>query len=526
MDTGVAIHLLVMGIIKPSLLLLVILLLWIFVRNRSAALQHFVLSLGFVGILLLPLLASLTPIIPLRIESFWGSSAWFFFDLLVQASAWLESELSSSQWLIVAACYLLPATSMLFYLLLGVIGLWRQLACAQKVTDAKLLAQVTALVELVDVNRPIRLFIAKDIDSPRTWGVFNPVILLPRAALLWDEDKQLSVLMHELGHIARWDWLVSLVVKITCAIFWFLLPIWWLAYRLYQQAEIACDDYIYKLRDKHLVYAQNLLAIAAAQTHHPIDDGSLQMRGHSAIHQRIMAVLDKQRPHHPVALESAQYWVLVSGLVLVVFSGLQWMPLQAQMNASAAQQLIIQWQQQQELLPTSTESRSELFSWALVQSLKPASTPAPEPIELIEQLQVVGVKPDKAELAALERVALTNNQSLSVPRIQIEGYLPLKLVTPEYPQIALNRGIEGWVQVEFTIDTTGFIINPHIVAHSPSGIFDRSVLQALRKSYYRPQLFDGQPIVVQGVTELFRFTLQHDVPPHAHSFSDVAPRRR
>ncbi len=526
MDTSVAIHLLVMGIIKPSLLLLVILLLWIFVRNRSAALQHFVLSLGFVGILLLPLLASLTPIIPLRIESSWGNPPWFFFDLLVQASAWLESELSSSQWLIVAACYLLPATSMLFYLLLGIIGLWRQLARAQKVTDAKLLAQVTALVELVDVNRPIRLFIAKDIDSPRTWGVFNPVILLPRAALLWDEDKQLSVLMHELGHIARWDWLVSLVVKITCAIFWFLLPIWWLAYRLYQQAEIACDDYIYKLRDKHLVYAQNLLAIAAAQTRHPIDDGSLQMRGHSAIHQRIMAVLDKQRPHHSVALESIQYWVLIGGLVLVIFSGLQWMPLQAQMNASAAQRLIIQWQQQHELLPANTEPRSEVFSWALVQSLKPALSPAPESVELIEQLHVVGVKPDKAELAALERIALKNNQALSVPRIQVEGYLPLKLVTPEYPKTALSRGIEGWVQVEFTIDTTGIIINPHIVAHSPSGIFDRSVLNALKKSRYRPQLFDGQPIVVQGVTELFRFTLQHDVPPHAHSFSDVAPRRR
>jgi hypothetical protein len=33
------------------------------------------------------------------------------------------------------------------------------------------------------------------------------------------------------------------------------------------------------------------------------------------------------------------------------------------------------------------------------------------------------------------------------------------------------------------------------------------VLTALKKSRYRPQLLNGEPVVVQGVTELFRFTL-------------------
>src|SRR5690606_21589698 len=83
-------------------------------------------------------------------------------------------------------------------------------------------------------------------------------------------------------------------------------------------------------------------------------------------------------------------------------------------------------------------------------------------------------------------------------------------VTPQYPATALSKGIEGWVEVEFTIDTRGAIVEPRIIGHSPSAVFDRSVLAALKKSSYRPQLFDGQPIVVQGVTEVFRFTLVHD----------------
>ncbi len=505
------------------MLLLVILLLWFLVRNKSASLQHFVLSFGFIGVLLLPLLASLIPIVPLKIESPWEKTLWFFSDVLMQLHVWLESGLSPQQWFILAACYLLPATSLLFYLLLGIIGLWQQQRRAQEITDARLLAQTAALCELVDIHRPIQLVTSKEVDSPQTWGIFRPVILLPRAAVLWDDDKQLSVLMHELGHIARWDWLTSLLVKITCAFFWFLLPIWWLAHQLYQQAEIACDDYIYKLRDKHLTYAQNLLAIAAAQTHHPIDDGALQMRGKSAIHQRILAVLDKQRPHYPVAMESAQYWISIGGLLLVLFAGVQWIPFATQASSNIAQQLNIRWAKESEIAPLNTELRSEAFSWELVQSLKPAASQQPESIEFIEQLQVVATKPDKAELIG---IVLGDNKALPIPRIQIEGYLPLKLVTPEYPAIALSKGVEGWVEVEFTIDITGAIVNPQIIAHSPSRIFDRSVLSALKKSSYRPQLFDGQPIVVQGVRELFRFTLLHDASSQSHNFSSVDTRRR
>jgi bla regulator protein BlaR1 len=526
MDTAIASDLLAIGFIKPILLLAVVLLLWILLRKKSAALQHFVLSLGFIGVLLLPLLASLVPAIPLRMESPWAILSGLFPDVHA-LGAWLESSLSSWQWLLLAACYLLPATSLLFYLLLGIVGLWRQQARAQEITDTALLAQVAALCELVDIRRPVTLLTSQEVDSPQTWGIFCPVILLPRAAVLWDEDKQLSVLIHELGHIARWDWLVTLLVKITCALFWFLLPIWWLAQQLYQQAEIACDDYIYKLRDKHLTYAQNLLAIAAAESYQPVDETALQMRGHSAIHQRILAVIDQQRPHHPVAVESAQYWVLIGGLVLVIMAGVQRMPLLTAKNSANHQPLFIQWKIQEDAACVAAciddTARREEFSWELVQALKPVAAPdtfetvdlsnAFEPhddLDRLEQLHIIAAKPDKTELVDIDERALKVHESVAIPRIQVEGFLPVKLVTPQYPATALSKGIEGWVEVEFTIDTRGAIVEPRIIGHSPSAVFDRSVLAALKKSSYRPQLFDGQPIVVQGVTEVFRFTLVHD----------------
>lgn len=526
MDTATTIDVLVTGLIKPALLLLIIVMLWLLVRNKSAALQHFVLSLGFLWMLLLPLLANIAPVIPLNFESTPLIIQWISHEYFASVGSLLEQGLTQVQWLILLALYLFPASSLLFYLLLGVIGLWQQKKSAQKIIDPELLAQAAVLCELVDVQRPVKLLTSPDVKSPYTWGLFRPVIVLPRAVLLWDEDKRVSVLMHELGHIARWDWLISLLVKITCAIFWFLLPIWWVAHQLFLQAEIACDDYIYKLRDKHLSYAKNLLAFATLEGNHPVDESAMYMRGHSDIHQRILAVLDKQRPHQPIATESAQYWVLIGGLLLGIFASVQWIPLRAQMNASVNNVLKIHWEGNQDALLHNTEVRSEIFSWALMQSLKPVLSDAPSPLEIMEQVHVEAVKPDKTELTQLSGIELGSPSALPIPRIQVEGFLPVTLVTPVYPARALSKGIEGWVEVEFTIDTTGHIINPRIINRSPSRVFDRSVLTALKKSHYRPQVIDGQPIVVQGVTELFRFTLLHDDSATGARPADVATRRR
>jgi bla regulator protein blaR1 len=125
----------------------------------------------------------------------------------------------------------------------------------------------------------------------------------------------------------------------------------------------------------------------------------------------------------------------------------------------------------------------------------------------IETVQIEAAPLDKTELQEWARASGVQKKSVPIPAIHIQGFLPIDMVSPEYPTQALVKGIEGWVAVEFSIDTNGAIVTPLITAHSPSRIFDRSVLAALKKSRYRPQLLDGEPVIVQGVTEVFRFTL-------------------
>lgn len=515
MDNTLITSVMITGLLKPGMILLVIAALWFCLRKKSAALQHFVLSLGVVSVLVLPLLTSLLPAIEWKLLPTFTAITALPLLGLENSYQWLLINLDQQDFFVFLGIYLVVATSILFYLFLGIIGLVQQTKSTQPVGSAELLRQLDELRELLDISRKVTLVSSRAVTSPQTWGLWRPVIMLPREALLWDQDKQLSVLIHELGHIARWDWLTTIAVKITCACFWFLVPLWWFAWQLYHQAEIACDDYIYKLRDKHLIYARNLMAIAAGGSATSKTSSALSMRGYSPIYLRIMAVLDKQRAHQPVAIETAQYWLICTLFAVVALASVQLMPLQQQLHVRSGELLSIQWDDVKKVNEKNTIApRIEVFSWELLQQLKQHQPNQPVYLQVedkVETLRIQVPRPTRAELQELAKIEYESDflkpGSTVKPDIYVEGFLPIDMVIPEYPTLALQNDIEGWVQVQFTIDIHGQIIQPQIIARAPSRIFDRSVLAALKKSHYRPQLLNGEPVVVQGVTELFRFKL-------------------
>ena len=71
--------------------------------------------------------------------------------------------------------------------------------------------------------------------------------------------------------------------------------------------------------------------------------------------------------------------------------------------------------------------------------------------------------------------------------------IPLVRVPPQYPQRANSRGIEGWVQLEFTITESGSVADISVVAAEPSGYFERAAERALSRWKYKPKIIDGRP---------------------------------
>lgn len=87
-------------------------------------------------------------------------------------------------------------------------------------------------------------------------------------------------------------------------------------------------------------------------------------------------------------------------------------------------------------------------------------------------------------------------------------YLPIVKVAPVYPRRAVDRGIEGYVIVEFTVTKTGAVRDPRVVEYEPSTIFNKAALAAALKFKYKPRIVNGEAIEVHGVLNKITFRLE------------------
>ncbi len=87
-------------------------------------------------------------------------------------------------------------------------------------------------------------------------------------------------------------------------------------------------------------------------------------------------------------------------------------------------------------------------------------------------------------------------------------YLPIVKVAPVYPRRAQQRGITGYVLLEFTVTATGAVRDPVVIEAQPQGIFDNAAIQAALKFKYKPKVVDGEPVEVAGVRNLIKFELE------------------
>ena len=85
--------------------------------------------------------------------------------------------------------------------------------------------------------------------------------------------------------------------------------------------------------------------------------------------------------------------------------------------------------------------------------------------------------------------------------------VPLVRVDPEYPPRARQQGIEGWVEVEFTISPVGTVQDAVVTASKPSYVFDRAALRAIRKWRYNPKIENGTPMARPGIQVRLRFEI-------------------
>lgn len=132
--------------------------------------------------------------------------------------------------------------------------------------------------------------------GPMTWGWARPVILLPMEAIAWPEAQVRAVVLHEMAHVERGDWLAQLLGQILCALYWFDPLVWWATRRLRLESEQACDDRVLETGMKASDYAQHLLAVTRTVNANTIvPTVAVTMGQLSGMEERMRAILASKR---------------------------------------------------------------------------------------------------------------------------------------------------------------------------------------------------------------------------------------
>jgi len=107
-----------------------------------------------------------------------------------------------------------------------------------------------------------RFGISNKVDGPASLGHVDPIVLLPELFLTLDHSAQLSIVCHELIHVRRNDWLVTLFEEIIGTIFWFIPSIWLLLSQTKLCREQIIDAEVVSLTAAPEPYVHALLAMS------------------------------------------------------------------------------------------------------------------------------------------------------------------------------------------------------------------------------------------------------------------------
>ncbi|HWB91467.1 MAG TPA: M56 family metallopeptidase [Puia sp.] len=121
--------------------------------------------------------------------------------------------------------------------------------------------RLSALMMRLGIRKPVELLQSGLISVPVTFGYLKPTILVPLGMLAnLPADQVETILLHELAHISRNDYLTNLLLHVTEAIFFFNPGIRWIASLLRDEREACCDDVVLQGTENRNSYFDALVA--------------------------------------------------------------------------------------------------------------------------------------------------------------------------------------------------------------------------------------------------------------------------
>jgi TonB family protein len=203
----------------------------------------------------------------------------------------------------VATVWAIGALVSVSIVLVGFARLMWLAAHARRIARGRWMDMTRDIAREVGIRRPIRLLHSPHPSLLVTWGLFRPTLLLPADAMRWSDERVHIVLHHELAHIRRHDWAVQMCADLLRCIYWFNPLLWLASTRLRHESELACDDDVLRRGVDRTDYATHVLDLARAYGRHRRGGAApaAAMAHPSGLERRIRVMLNASLDRAPVS---------------------------------------------------------------------------------------------------------------------------------------------------------------------------------------------------------------------------------
>lgn len=269
------------------------------------------------------------------------------------------------------------------------------------------------------IRKHVRWLESDRIAEPLTLGFWKPVVLFPAGLLLQLPPERVELLLlHELAHIRRADYLVNLL-QMTLELCFFYHPLFWLLTReVRRHREFACDDIVLQHQSNRILYAQTLTELKLSFVHRQ-NSFAMNISGKSTFAKRILRIV-----HQPQPVGGPARWLPLVLLLTSLGMGWYW-------NTVSAQTPQIS-------VPLALAMPSKAAAKAL---LSPAETPEAE--ESPEAVPAPAETPDptpEPDTLSPSMVAVEVNK-MNVFYIGVDN--PITVVAPGYDCRAVSVRLSG-----------------------------------------------------------------------------------
>jgi TonB family protein len=410
----------------------------------------------------------------------------------------------------------------------GLVRLRRVAAGARELTQGAWVRHVEDLRRGCGVRQRVRILQSRESSLLVTWGVLQPKILVPAGAAAWTPDRIRAVLTHELAHIRRHDWIVTLAAEVLRAIHWFNPAVWAACRRLREESERACDDAVLSQGVEGSDYAAHLVGIARELHQRRMWVPAPSIVRPTSLERRVTAMLDplvNRRPVSSAARAAALFAVLAMSAALTgaafaqVFSTVAGSIVDPMKAPLAGVTLVLTNTQSQAKYEVKSDrtGRYEVVGLPPGEYVLEATLPGFSALR--GKLSIAGqnVQQDLAlEIGSLQETvtvrasAATAGGSPTIidaaggvsrrrdprpcqPAPAQGGSLrpPMKVrdVPPVYPSAAAAAGIEGTVTLRARIGDDGTVDEASVVS-SPNADLSASAVDAVRQWEFTPTLLN------------------------------------